>query len=551
MPAWMLLVPAAFAADVRLDGARAALVTGMAPAALSALSSWEKEAPNSTELVSPEDVARYWYYRGVVEQQGGDKKGQALSYFRASLAASSTWTWELDLVPGSELESIRLALLAEQSGRGQLDPKVPQPFGAARAYVDGSRLRGGGQVVEGRHLAQVSCPDGAVYGVWTEFKRPLKWADLCPDGVDLTVVVADDDPPATGDDWDGMDVMTPGPAGAKTLARGTASVEPTPVIAASPPVPLVVTGTPNGGSVPVMRGALAAAEVYWSNLQEPGFRAGYDKAQGELLSATGTVGPADAAAWHRVAALAAWMDKDLDRAGAALDAWAAAAPGQLLPGPLAPDGSALRRRAEQAQSSRAVGSQVTIPKPVGLSLVVDGVATSQRNPARPAIVQVIDGLDLRWTGLVPAGAWTPDWASYGLPAAEVKTLVLAVPEPAPQPDPQPDALDLAPTQAVAQDGPTTSQKQRRDLGLAEAPSVRRVSVPLLASAGGTALLSGGLYALSRSYNAAYFDPVTDGSDDPAALDELRTRTNLTAAGSTGTAVVAVGLGALAFTLGPR
>ena len=50
------------------------------------------------------------------------------------------------------------------------------------------------------HLAQVECPgEQGTHGVWTDFGRRLKWLELCPDGVDTSVVVEEEE-----DEFEGL-----------------------------------------------------------------------------------------------------------------------------------------------------------------------------------------------------------------------------------------------------------------------------------------------------------------------------------------------------------
>src|SRR4029453_10129586 len=81
------------------------------------------------------------------------------------------------------------ALRKEVEDRGAVDVGAPTATGLARLYVDGRRVRAGDTALAGRHLAQITCPDGTTRGRWTDFEKPPRWFKLCPGGVDTTVVV--------------------------------------------------------------------------------------------------------------------------------------------------------------------------------------------------------------------------------------------------------------------------------------------------------------------------------------------------------------------------
>ena len=135
-------------------------------------------------------LARISYYRGVVEQLQGDKKGKAIDYWRAALVLDDQTPWEPEVLKADDPETLFEALRSEVRSRDKVDLGVPEAVGAAKLYVDGGKVASGDRALTGQHLAQITCPDGKTYGVWTDFAKPLKWFALCPGGVDTTVVVA-------------------------------------------------------------------------------------------------------------------------------------------------------------------------------------------------------------------------------------------------------------------------------------------------------------------------------------------------------------------------
>ena len=133
--------------------------------------------------------------------------------------------WDTGLVPNGEERALFEALRKEVEDRGSVDVGAPPATGLAVLYVDGRRVRAGDTAMAGRHLAQITCPDGTTRGRWTDFEKPLRWFKLCPEGVDTTVVAADEG--ATDDELGLLPVwndepaveVAPAPAPVETVAR--------------------------------------------------------------------------------------------------------------------------------------------------------------------------------------------------------------------------------------------------------------------------------------------------------------------------------------------
>lgn len=188
------------AADLpaELEAARASVTSGDTDTALEQLEAAEDNATESQEPVPARVLSQLWHLRGAAFfLEGGDKH---LDAWRMALVLDNELPWDENVVTDSVAWDLFEALRREVRGRPEVDLQIPAALGAARLYVDGVRKRpGDGGVQEGQHLGQVECPDGTFHGKWTDFRKKMKWLKLCPDGVDTTVVVAEEE--ATDDEW--------------------------------------------------------------------------------------------------------------------------------------------------------------------------------------------------------------------------------------------------------------------------------------------------------------------------------------------------------------
>ena len=228
---WLLmsLMSAALAGPVddSLAKAKAAVVAKDPKAAMAACVEAEAAAVAEGAVVMAEPLARIHFYRGLALRQMADKKGKDLDAFRAALAIDSRFVWDEAVLKDDTAQDLFEALRAEVRDRKKVDPGVPEKTGAAKVFVDGTRVKMGDTVLTGRHLGQIQCPDGVVKGVWTDFSKPVNWFKMCPGGVDTTVVVADastdefgDMGPAFGDEGG-----TPAVADAVSPTDGTAPTD--------------------------------------------------------------------------------------------------------------------------------------------------------------------------------------------------------------------------------------------------------------------------------------------------------------------------------------
>ncbi len=187
-----------------LDKARVALKAEDKRGAKHALESAHHAFAHS-EGVAPNDIlATYWFYRGLLESQR-KKSERAMDAFRQALVVDHQFSWDRDLNDDRELRKVFEALRGEVASRDTIPTGIPEKLGCAQAYVDGSRVAGNGEVAVGLRLAQVQCPHGDVYGVWTDFnpEAPVDWLALCPYPVDTTIeLVTNKDPASEFEDMD-------------------------------------------------------------------------------------------------------------------------------------------------------------------------------------------------------------------------------------------------------------------------------------------------------------------------------------------------------------
>jgi hypothetical protein len=203
--------------------ARDAIVREDYASALDALDTAEDRAPESNAPIAAPVLAGIPYLRGIVLVRQGDPRGEAIDRWRETLAIQNDLPWDTTLVPNGDERALFEALRKEVEDRGAVDVGAPPATGLARLYVDGRRVHAGDTALAGRHLAQITCPDGTTRGRWTDFEKPLRWFKLCPGGVDTTVVVAaeagDGDDLGLLPDWSDEPAAAPAPAPTENVAR--------------------------------------------------------------------------------------------------------------------------------------------------------------------------------------------------------------------------------------------------------------------------------------------------------------------------------------------
>ncbi len=231
---------------------------------------------------------------------------------------------------------------------------------------------------------------------------------------------------------------------------------------------------------------------------------------------------------HVVMALDAYMAQDSERTKAAFRAALAADPSFELSWDLAPRGNLLRELFDDSKKHEA-GASAELAKPTSGSFWVDGLPSTTRPSDRPFVLQWIDEHgNVRWSQYLPEGAHLP-------------IEVLAAMH---EDDPM-DVFTVAPPPISG--GPGDSA-----LPTADPNAGNGASVALLASAGGVAIASGGLYlaaALTRGKWQEAVDEcvVWDGCADApdAALaehEDLASRARVFGFVAQGGAGLALGLG---------
>lgn len=252
------------------------------------------------------------------------------------------------------------------------------------------------------------------------------------------------------------------------------------------------------------------------------FEASVDRARTTIGCLTEPVTKFDAAGFHRVMALEAFIAQDSDRTLNSFRASLALQPDYSLPSSLAPPGNPLHESYLEARHT-SVSSMIALDPPRNTVVIVDGVRATQMPVDRPVVVQVIsDSGSVERSGYIATRQDIGGWDELGID----KVPTVSADE---------SDLDLSPP--VAEVG-------EPDLSTASAPkrSRRGPSVPLLVTAGVVGATSLTLYGLSWQYR----DNALDGAQSQEEYEFWRQRTNQASVASAGTGVVAVGVGTMAF-----
>lgn len=154
---------------------------------------------------------------------------------------------------------------------------------------------------------------------------------------------------------------------------------------------------------------LDGAEAAWG-VDEAAFSAALDRLGVRLPCLAGVVTPAQAARVHRVEGLAAFLARDMDRAGAAFAAARAADPAGDFPPGLVPDGNPVRRLFDGAT---APADDHPLPPPKRGRLILDGAPGERRPEARATLFQLADADTALTTAWLPPGAPTPAYPARG------------------------------------------------------------------------------------------------------------------------------------------
>lgn len=245
---------------------------------------------------------------------------------------------------------------------------------------------------------------------------------------------------------------------------------------------------------------VSAGDVAFADLDEEGFQSARWEAGQSVRCLNEPLSSGQVASFHRLEALAAFLDRDHANAVMSFKSVLAVAPGYDLPLSLAPDNHPLRVDFEVA-SGLADGGQELLPPPAEGEVRIDGMVAEAAPLGRPFVFQYIDGDGVvRSSELVRPGMPIPEY-----PAGKVR-------------------------------GSSRSGGGGGGFG---------INTPLAVTAGVAALTSVGLYAAASSRSASFWSPATPS----AQLPELRRQTNTLQGLSLGAGVVAVGAGAGAVVVG--
>ncbi len=239
---------------------------------------------------------------------------------------------------------------------------------------------------------------------------------------------------------------------------------------------------------------VSAGDTAYANLDETGFRTARSQATAALPCLSEGLTSGQAAAYHRLEALGAFLDRDHAGAVASFKALRAAAPGYELPEAMAPPNHPLRTYFDIAVGAPEVPGR-PLRKPSTGWVHLDGAGADELPTDRPAIYQ-------RFT---ETGALT-------------------------------ETLMVRPGLPVAALTPESTDRARPE---------RRINVGLASAAGVAALASGGLYLAANSRSNSFWDPTTPTSE----LASLRQQTNTFGWMSAGFGAVALGTGTAAMLVG--
>lgn len=242
---------------------------------------------------------------------------------------------------------------------------------------------------------------------------------------------------------------------------------------------------------------IAAGDAAYANMYEKGFREARLDAAQALPCLTEGLTPGQSAAFHRLEALAAFLDRDHAGAVASFKAVLAAAPGYTLPEAMAPMNHPMRTYFEIAANSPVPPGRPLNPPKAGW-VHLDGALATEAPADRPFIYQRFgDGGRVIESMLVRPGITPP-------------TLALAS---------------------------TPSRSSRK--------SGREINVGLASAAGVAALASGGFFLAAHNTEQAFWSQSTS----QAELGALRTQTNTFGWLSAGFGAVALGTGTAALLVG--
>lgn len=176
MPLIALLVSAAMAQDFGyiaiLEQTKAAMKAKDYKTAKTLLSAADAAAASTTSPLAEADVARLYFYKGLVEWRGGDKDVAALNYWRQLMVIAPQYEIDKELLPETDGQDVIYALGSETRNYEQVASGIPDDTGGAMILIDGKRLAPEDNLTVGRHLIQVRCPDANFVSGWYTYGQP-------------------------------------------------------------------------------------------------------------------------------------------------------------------------------------------------------------------------------------------------------------------------------------------------------------------------------------------------------------------------------------------
>jgi hypothetical protein len=165
-----------------LTQAKAALLADDYRTARDLLTTAEQVAPESSTLIPQKEIARMYFYRGVLFWRASPESS-ALEAWRQTLTVSPGFQPETDLLGDAAERDVFLALADEVKALGEVEVALPEDPGEAVIYIDGRTLEPTDTVVNGNHLIQIRCEDGEIEGSWYTYgTAPKDYLVLCEGG---------------------------------------------------------------------------------------------------------------------------------------------------------------------------------------------------------------------------------------------------------------------------------------------------------------------------------------------------------------------------------
>ncbi|MFN7145285.1 MAG: hypothetical protein ACK4YP_16045 [Myxococcota bacterium] len=166
-----------------LTQAKGALLAGDYRGARDILTTAEQVAPTEDTLLSTKDLARLYFYRGVLFWRASPESA-ALDAWRQTLTIDPTFQPEPDLLGDPTERDVFLALGDEVKARGEIGLDLPEDPGMAKIYVDGRPVESGDAVIAGSHFIQIKCEDGELAGAWYAYGTPPSdYLTICEGGL--------------------------------------------------------------------------------------------------------------------------------------------------------------------------------------------------------------------------------------------------------------------------------------------------------------------------------------------------------------------------------